>query len=550
MSRLFVIESPTKARTMEALLGKLGLPARVQATVGHIFEMPKSLGNIGIDRAFRDFERKPRDVTVVERLRSEVQIADEVFVATDADAEGDVIAWDVATLIADICPNPRRVKLRGMDAESVQRAVAEAGPVLKHDAVSGRTRAIVDRLIGAGFSRDGVAVGRVSTALLGLVARHRPSTKRLTLVAPAEDNGRPWSAERDVSAPMDDATAEGVAGLSLPPLKYFAVTDIRFRPGHMGDIMVRAGDRLDMSPKETATAMQNLFEGGRISYPRSGARGITPDVARRMQEVLRKRGYKVEDGKFPVKADKEVHDAPHPIGAVDPERDPTRLGHDEGVRTMMARDLVRCAQTHREEKPTSMSLVPFLQNRGYATEVADWVAAMPWRREVGPGYPGKRTHPESGVQERRADVVLLERAVESGLGRPSTWARHIDTFMSRGLVDDGLNLTSKGRAWVAASPPDLLDPRVSAIIEKACDDVRDAFMTSPDREPWELNAERIVKALPPAVRGVCEGLIANEPPRPKVDPVREYGLSESAMAAAEAASAHVNDLAPRPRAEY
>ncbi len=549
MGRLFVIEAPNKARTLEAMLEKLGFPARVQATVGHILNLPDKLDPIGIDRIFRDFDRKPRDIKIVERLRAEAQLADEVFVATDADAEGDVIAWDVATLIADLHPAPRRVKLKGMDSESVRLAIELAGPVRKSDAVGGRTRAIVDRLIGAGFSKDGVAVGRVSTAMLGLVARQRPSPLRLRLVAPADDGGRPWSAEADVGGPIDAAMAETLAGLTLPKLRFFKVDQLVVRPGHMGDIMVRAGDRLDLSPKEGAASLQKLYEAGRMSYPRAGARGITPEVARKMEAMLRKAGYKVDAGKYPPKGDADVHDAPHPIGPVEANRDPEKLGHDEGVRTMVARDMVKSGLAIREERPTSMNLVPWLVNKGHSPAVAQWVADMPWRREVGPMYPGKETYPESAVERRRPDTVLLERAVAAGLGRPSTWANHVETFMNRGLVDENLALTAKGRNWVAKSPPDLLDPRISAAIERACEDVREPMMNDPAREPWEINAERIVRALPPAVKGVCMGLIADVPAHAMADPIADYGFAESAIEAAEAAAA-LPRFEPRARGDY
>ena len=548
MARLFVIESPNKARTMEKLLAGMEMPARVQATVGHILQMPASLGDIGIDSTYREYERKPRDIKVVERLRAEAGLADEVFIATDADTEGDVIALDVATLIADIHPAPRRVRLKGMDADSVRAAIDAAGPVSKADAVAGRTRAIVDRLIGAGFSADGVSVGRVRTAILGLVASQKPVPLRIRLVAKASDGGRPWSAEADVGGPVDAAMARRLAEVEFPALKYYTVEEPPNPPGHMGDIMVRAGDRMGVSPKEASESMQRLFETGRMSYPRAGSRGVTPDVARRMQEVLRKAGYRVEAGRYPTKGEKEVHDAPHPIGPVETNRDITAMGQDEGLRTMVGRDLVKCGLRIRIERPTTMNLVAFLVNRGFPEAVGLWVSDLPWRRESGPTYPGKETWPEQGVEERRPDTVLLERIVAAGLGRPSTWAKHVDGFMARGLVDADLALTAKGRAWAARSPAELLDPRMSAAIERACEDVRPALMADPDREPWEVNAERIVRVLPPRIRQVVEGLVAGVPPQPLPDPVADLGLGESAVDAARAAALALESQ-PRPRAE-
>jgi DNA topoisomerase-1 len=99
--------------------------------------------------------------------------------------------------------------------------------------------------------------------------------------------------------------------------------------------------------------------------------------------------------------------------------------------------------------------------------------------------------------------------------------------MARGLVTDDLRLTSKGQRWRDASPEVLLDPRVSAAIERYCEKFPPSMMDDPDREPWELVASRITGALPPAVREPMEALIRHEAPRPKSNPIRDYGLDRN-----------------------
>src|SRR3546814_15394932 len=94
----FINEAPGKARQLEPVLAKLGLDARVQATKVHLMSMPGRLTPIGIDRSMRDFARAPLDPTIALRIREEVAKAGRVVIATDADAEGDVIAWDVAEI--------------------------------------------------------------------------------------------------------------------------------------------------------------------------------------------------------------------------------------------------------------------------------------------------------------------------------------------------------------------------------------------------------------------------------------------------------------------
>lgn len=534
MARLFVIEAPGKARTFQEILRTIGEEAKVQATVGHIFQFPERLDPVGIDSAFREFERKPRDLKIVERLRQEAMLADEVVVATDADQEGDAIAWDVATVIRDMHPNPKRMRLRGMDATSVREALENLEDVRKEDAVPARTRAIVDRLIGAGFSANGVAVGRVGTAILGLVANTKPGVLKLRLVAPAKDGGRPYVAECPVESPLNEAIAKRLAEVDFPALSHKGSRPSEHKPGNMGDVMVRAGEALDMSPKETAGAMQRLYEAGRLSYPRAGSQGFSPAIALKVAEVLKKAGYNARGERFPVKSETSVHDAPYPIGKVDLHNDPRQLGQDEGVRATIARDLLKAGTGQVKEEGISSVLAPFLESKGFDRSVADRVARLDWTREMGPAYPGKESWPESDVVRRRPDVVVLERAMEAGLGRPSTWANHISNFMSRDLVDGDLRLTERGREWVDASPKELLDPRISAAIEQACERFPGGMMDDPSREPWELNAERICRALPERVRSVVERQVAREAPRPKLDPIQAYGLDQDFVAQAEA----------------
>lgn len=532
MTDLFVIEAPGKARHLEQLLKDIDIDARVQATKGHLYEMPERLTPLGIDRGFREFGRKLRDAELGERIREEVRKASRVFIATDADAEGDVIAWDVAELIADICPEPLRVRLRGMDEESVRDSIADAKAVSKRDAVAGRTRAIVDRMIGATFSRDGIAVGRVGTALLGLVNSVGPSVEKLRLTAPAKDGGRPWVAECDVRAPLDGVSARKLAKLVFPALDFRAATKpVSEAPGHMGDVMVRAGDRLDMSPKEAARSMQRLYEAGRMSYPRAGSRGISRGIMRKVAKALKQAGYKFEDEAVKEKAPDEVHDAPYPIGRVEVQRDPVRQGHEEGLRTMVARDLVKSGQRHVIQIAATDAVRAHVVASGFPEKVAEHVAGLHWRREEGPRYPGQEVWAENGVTVRRPDTVLLEAAIKMGLGRPSTWASHIDGFMGRGLVDDALELTDKGREWIEGSPKPLLDPRISVAIENACEKGVEGMMDHPSREPWEILAEGIVQALPERIRLPLVSSVASEPPRPKIDPLAAFaptvGLDEA-----------------------
>jgi DNA topoisomerase I len=524
MSNLFIIEAPGKALALKELLEKIGFSSEVQATKGHLYSMPKSLQPLGIDESFMEFERKLTIPDIGQRIRDMAAAAKNVYIATDADQEGDVIAWDVAELIADIHPEPYRVRLKGMDEDSIRLALDEITLVRKEDAVPGRTRAIIDRMIGSVFSKDGVAVGRVSTALLGLVKDKPPVTLKLKLMAPSKDGGRPWLAETDVIFPLDAALAARLIKVKFPPLdvKIQAGKPYTRAPNHMGDIMVRAGDELDMSPKEAASSLQKLYEAGRMSYPRAGSKGLSRSALRKVHAILKKSGYDFSADKVSDKKEDDVHDAPYPIGDVKIQMDPTKQGFEEGIRTLVGRDLIRSGQSHVVQLGVGDIAGKHLQTLGFSNEVCDFVAKLHWRREEGPRYPGQESWPKSSMVERRQDTVLLETAVAHGLGRPSTWANQVTKFLERGLVDRDFALTAKGRQWAKDSPPMLLDYRISAYIEDACEKTIPGMMDDPEREPWEILAEKIVSVLPEEIRTPLFASVDAEPARPRSDPKAEF----------------------------
>ncbi len=514
MKSLFVIEAPGKVKSLGAILQKIGLDAKVEATGGHLYELPEKLDDLGIDKEFVDFKRRARRDKSIEYLRKAAREVDTVYVATDADIEGDVIAWDVHELVKDLCPDVLRVRLEGMDPESVQESLNDVYPVRKQDAVPGRTRAIIDRMIGHTFSKDGVGVGRVSTGMLGLLhhTQNSISTARIRLVAPSKDGTQPWVATFDANAIVTEDIGRQLTDLSFPALDMRAKANSNNTAMHMGEIMVRAGDELGMTPKETYNSLQKTYEAGQMSYPRSGSKGVSRGAQRRLERMIKKSGFKGKAERLAVKGDEDTHDAPYPIGDVDPSKDPRKLGDDQGVRTLAAREFVKSSISREKQAANTKVLYEFVKKSGFSHEVAEFVSKRQWTREIGPRFPGEKSWPESEVEIRMPETVLLEKSVKLGLGRPSTWANHIDTFMARDLCDDDLKLTDKGKAWVAASPQALLDPRLSKVIENACDRVVPGMMDHPDKEPWNVLAEKIAASLPDEIKApMDERLPAHDP---------------------------------------
>src|SRR4051812_21123673 len=90
-SRLVIVESPAKAKTIGKYLGK---GYTVRASYGHVRDLPKSKLGVDVEHDFNPQYLIPRDKSpVVKDLKKEVKSADEVLLATDPDREGEAIAW-------------------------------------------------------------------------------------------------------------------------------------------------------------------------------------------------------------------------------------------------------------------------------------------------------------------------------------------------------------------------------------------------------------------------------------------------------------------------
>src|SRR3989344_9322672 len=117
---LVIVESPSKAKTIEKYLGK---DFRVVSSVGHIRDLPKSNKNaVDIPAGFvPHYEISKGKEKVVALLKDEVKKADEVILATDPDREGEAISWHLAELLG--LKNPKRIVFHEITKDAVKEAM-------------------------------------------------------------------------------------------------------------------------------------------------------------------------------------------------------------------------------------------------------------------------------------------------------------------------------------------------------------------------------------------------------------------------------------------
>ena len=170
---LVVVESPTKARTLERMLGA---GYTVEASFGHIRDLPKS--KLGIDiKTFAPDYVIPDDAEKVARLlRKEAKSAARIWLATDLDREGEAIAWHVAEVIAAPQSKLRRVTFHEITPAAIAEAFKKPRDVDMDLVNAQQARRVVDRLVGYKLSpllwkkiRYGLSAGRVQSVALRLV---------------------------------------------------------------------------------------------------------------------------------------------------------------------------------------------------------------------------------------------------------------------------------------------------------------------------------------------------------------------------------------------
>ncbi len=174
MSKLIIVESPTKVKTIKKYLGK---DYDVTASMGHIRDLPAAKLSVDIKN---DFAPKYSVIKgkekLVKELKAKVAESDEVFLATDPDREGEAISWHLATLLELDMNKANRITFNEITKTGIQNGM-EAPRSIDMDLVNAQqARRILDRLVGYKLSpfisqkiRRGLSAGRVQSVAVKLV---------------------------------------------------------------------------------------------------------------------------------------------------------------------------------------------------------------------------------------------------------------------------------------------------------------------------------------------------------------------------------------------
>jgi len=325
---LVVVESPSKAKTIEKYLGG---DYAVRASYGHIRDLPKSKLGVDIDGQFEVEYVVPEDSKRhVADLKKVLKTADEVVLATDFDREGEAIAYHVATLLGVDPERAKRVTFTEITRDAILDAFAHPRTIDRKLFDAQEARRVLDRLVGYRISpllwkrvQPGLSAGRVQSVAVRLIverereitafiaveywsvdvrltpdAADQPFLARLTLIPDGKLATSPDKKGIVLGREADAATHVERLGRAA-----YRVTGVERKerkrspapPFTTSTLQQEAARKLGFSARKTMTLAQRLYEGidlsgegtvGLITYMRTDSVNIADTALREIAELV------------------------------------------------------------------------------------------------------------------------------------------------------------------------------------------------------------------------------------------------------------------------
>lgn len=496
-TKLIIVESPTKART----LGKfLGSGYKIEASNGHVRDLPKSKIGIDVEHNFEPVYDVPKDKKeIVDRLKKDAKAAGDVYLATDPDREGEAIAWHISHLIDS--KNPKRISFHEITESAVKEALSHPQPLNLNLVDAQQARRVLDRLVGYKLSpllwrkvRIGLSAGRVqSVALRLIVDREREIEKFVpeeywSLLAKVKKGADEFVAavikkKNDKLEVKNQAEAEKIEkDLRAATLKVADVKDSEakrspYPPFTTSSLQQTAANRLGFTSKKTMMLAQQLYEGielgseghtGLISYMRTDSVNLSTQAIEQARGFIGlKYGKEYVPGEVRVykaksKNAQEAHEAIRPtLASRTPESLKGYLSKDQyRLYELIWQRFLACqmADANYAKRRIDIAADEYLMRAsGSKLKFAGFlkVYEVPTEEETTDDEEGRLNEilPNLAIGDvvdlmdllkeqhfteppaRYSEATLIKALEEYGIGRPSTYAPIISTIIERRYVE-------------------------------------------------------------------------------------------------------------------
>lgn len=478
---LVIVESPSKAKTIEKFLGE---NFHVMSSYGHIRDLKKKDFSIDIENNFAPIYEVPADKKkIVAELKSAAKKADTVWLASDEDREGEAISWHLFDVLDLKENNTKRIVFQEITKPAIQEAIKNPRQIDKNLVDAQQARRVLDRIVGFELSpvlwrkiKPALSAGRVqSVAVRLIVEREREiqqfnseSAYRIVAIFTKEVNGEKVEVKAEYNKRLK-TKKEALALLEKLKTSVFTIEDITTKPAKKSPappfttstLQQEASRKLGFSVGQTMMVAQRLYESGKITYMRTDSVNLSSLALNTTKaEITEQFGEKyVKIRKFTTKTKgaQEAHEAIRPTYVNEHEAGGT--AQEKRLYELIWKRTVASQMADAElEKTTATIGISNAEGKFIASgEVIKFDGFLRLYME---GTDDENTENENGsllpplqVKEnldmsettatqrftqhpyRYTEASLVRKMEELGIGRPSTYAPTISTIVNREYVE-------------------------------------------------------------------------------------------------------------------
>ena len=484
--QLVIVESPTKSRTLK---GFLGPGYDVQASFGHVRDLPKSRLAIDIENDFRpEYSIIPKAKKTISFLKEKIKKNKNVILATDEDREGEAIAWHLSFALG--LKNPQRIVFHEITKTAIEEALKNPRQIDMNLVDAQQVRRILDRLVGYKLSpflwykvAKGLSAGRVQSVAVRLVAdREREIEKFITqeywtIEALLSQQVKTEKDQKEFLATLikkdnktidklDIKTKEEADKIvkNLEGAEYKVISIERketkknpLPPFATSTLQQTAWQKLKYPAKMTMSLAQALYENGFITYHRTDSLNLSEQSLSTAQRFIEENyGKKYCAGslrKFKTKS-KGAQEAHEAIRPTDPNNTPEKISSPIDKRQLKLYDLIwRRFVASQMSQAIFDSTVVDIKAENYTFRSNGSIMKFDGFLKVYPIKFSENDLPHLEKEEvlnliklihsqhftqppaRYNEATLVKKLEELGIGRPSTYAPIISTIQSRRYVE-------------------------------------------------------------------------------------------------------------------
>lgn len=478
---LVIVESPAKAKTIEKFLGK---DYKVMSSYGHIRDLKTKEFSIDIEHDYAPQYVIPADKKkLVSKLKSEAKSAEQVWLASDEDREGEAISWHLYEVLGLKPENTKRIVFHEITKNAILHAIETPRDININLVNAQQARRVLDRIVGFELSpilwrkvKPALSAGRVqSVAVRLIVEREREINEFVseaafrvianfilpdgTTVLKAELNRRLKDKKeveaflescKNASFTIDDITTKPVKKSPAPPFT-------------TSTLQQEAARKLGYSVSQTMMIAQRLYESGLITYMRTDSVNLS-DLAlgtakEAIFETYGEKYYKFRQYHTKSKGAQEAHEAIRPTYISNVEAGSS--SQEKKLYELIRKRTIACQMADAELERTTISVGISGQTERFVAvgEVISFEGFLQVYMESNDDdtekeqenglLPPVKLHETLSLKDivaterftqrppRYTEASLVRRLEELGIGRPSTYAPTIQTIQNREYVVKG-----------------------------------------------------------------------------------------------------------------